>query len=516
MFRRLPAMAAALGSGGLLLATLTTGAPAAASSATLVPMAVEAPDTSPQGADVVYNCTTPTPVHQYVPYHCYTPDQIAAAYGVDKIHAAGDLGQNQTIVLVDSYGSPTAANDINFFYQTFYKGKTLADGTPYPAPNFTEWYPFGNPTANYTCTKSAGVSGPCSAANWSFEATLDIEWAYAMAPAAHIVLLATPPAETLGVPGLPNMFKAMKMAVDKFGPGTVFSQSFGLAEQTFGGAALQQMQSFDQTYAYGESKGDSFLAASGDEGNGGNSKNKKFSGVISTTAVGFPAVSPLVTAAGGTQLMYGWTWAPTSSDPFASTNSGNSEALWNECWLFGGGNCVTGGGTSDYFAAPAYQSGIDNGGMRSIPDLSWNAAVNGGVLVYITAYPTAIRPGWHITGGTSAASPQLAGVVALANEMRAAANKAPLAGNLNADIYQLGHLDKVAGPDSSFDGNGSSYFRDILPQIYGSAPFGVLDNNAWPPAVGVTPYYASTGYDMTTGFGTPRVDRFVPALANLP
>jgi subtilase family serine protease len=336
-----------------------------------------------------------------------------------------------------------------------------------------------------------------------------------MAPLAHIVLLATPPAETLGVQGLPNLFKAMQMAINKYPAGTVFSQSFGLAEQTFGGAALNQMQAFDQTYANGIAKGDTFLASSGDEGNGGAAKQHKETTFVSTTAVGFPAVSPLVTAVGGTQLMLGWKLAPTATNPLnAVASDTNTEALWSECYIFGGGNCVTGGGTSSYFGAPSWQSGQTsiNGGMRSIPDLSWNAAVNGGVLIYMTQYPTAIRTGWHIEGGTSAASPEMAGVIALANQARAAAHKAPL-GNLGPHIYALGNADAAAGPDSSFDGNGSSYFRDIVPQTF-TGPDGTvftLDNNQWTiPQPG---YKALTGYDLTTGFGSPRADRFVAALA---
>src|SRR5260370_16116427 len=136
-----------------------------------------------------------------------------------------------------------------------------------------------------------------------------------MAPLANIVLLATPPAETLGVPGLPNMFKAMQMAIDRYPGGTVFSQSFGLAENTFGGAALKQMQDFGQTYQNGINKGDSFLAASGDQGNGGAAKQHKESTVLSTTAVGFPAIRPLVTAVGRTQLMLGLKLGPTASHP---------------------------------------------------------------------------------------------------------------------------------------------------------------------------------------------------------
>jgi subtilase family serine protease len=504
IIRRLAAIFAGCATAGALAAGAAGTATSAAMAALIVPQAVEAPD-SPTAPNATPACTSPAPVHTSGFFHCYAPSDILSAYGVDKLHAAGLMGQGQTIVLVDSYGDPTAASDLQFFHDTFYP--TL------PNPNFTQWTPLGNPGAHYTCTRSNGVSGPCAAANWSVEATLDVQWAYAMAPLAHIVLLATPPAETLGVPGLPNLFKAMQMAIDAYPAGTVFSQSFGLAEQTFGGAALTQMQAFDQTYQNGINKGDTFLASSGDEGNGGNSKNKKFSGIISTNAVGFPAVSPLVTAVGGTQLMLGWTLAPTADNPqnFAPSST-NTEALWNECNIFGGGNCVTGGGTSAYFAAPSWQSNqaAVNGGLRSIPDLSWNAAVNGGVLIYTTQYPAVLRQGWHIEGGTSAASPQMAGIVALANEARANASKAPL-GLLGPHIYALGNAD-ASSPDSSFDGNGTSFFRDIVPQTF-TGPDGTtitLDNNQWTDPA--PPFFATAGYDLTTGFGSPRADAFVNAL----
>ncbi len=508
---RLAALAGRFASTGVLLLALS-GSPqvaAGASNVTFVPLAIFAPHSSKDSAPNPA-CTTPAPVSTFGEFHCYTPAQIAAAYGVDKLHAAGWMGQGQTIVLVDSYGSPTAANDIQVFHDAFFKDL--------PNPKFDEVYPVGNPTANFTCKQANGLSGPCSAAGWSGEATLDIEWAYAIAPLAHIVLLATPPAETLGVPGLPNMFKGIQMAIDQYPAGTVFSQSFGLAEQTFGGAAVNQMQGFNQVYQDGISKGDSFLASSGDQGNGGNDKNHKLSGVYSFNVVGFPAVSPLVTAVGGTQLMLGWRLAPTSGDPIAfESSSTNTEPLWTECNIFGGGNCVTGGGTSSFFAAPSWQAAQSsiNHGMRSIPDLSWNAAVNGGALVYSSAYPSPNNPpGWFPVGGTSAASPQMAGVIALANQIRKHNGKAPL-GNLGPAIYQLGNSQ---APDASFDGGAGTLFRDIVPQTFVGADGTTItiDNNAWPPAgPGVAPFFATPGYDLTTGFGSPHADAFVAALATL-
>src|SRR5579872_5499913 len=88
--------------------------------ATAAGAAYEAPDTANGTSGTTNACTTPAPTWQYAWYHCYTPSQIASAYGVNKLQSQGVLGQGQTIVLVDSYGSPTAASDLQFFHDTFY------------------------------------------------------------------------------------------------------------------------------------------------------------------------------------------------------------------------------------------------------------------------------------------------------------------------------------------------------------------------------------------------------------
>jgi hypothetical protein len=105
----------------------------------------------------------------------------------------------------------------------------------------------------------------------------------------------------------------------------------------------------------------------------------------------------------------------------------------------------------------------------------------------------------------------MAGVIALANTARHNLGKGPL-GNLGPHIYPLGNHDASA-PDSSFGGNATSLFRDIIPQTFGSGASAVtLDNNQWfDPAL---PYFATRGYDLTTGFGSPRADRFINALAS--
>jgi subtilase family serine protease len=94
-------------------------------------------------------------------------------------------------------------------------------------------YPNGSPDFKNV---GGGQSGSSGAEGWAGEAVLDIEWSYAIAPLAHIVLIGVPPAETEGVQGFPNLFKAISDAIDAYPGGTVFSMSFGVTEQTFGGA----------------------------------------------------------------------------------------------------------------------------------------------------------------------------------------------------------------------------------------------------------------------------------------
>ena len=161
---------------------------------------------------------------------------------------------------------------------------------------------------------------------------------------------------------------------------------------------------------------------------------------------------------------------------------------------------------SAVYSRPAWQNGVlaSAGDHRLVPDISWNAAVNGGVLVYITAFPTYQRSGWHVYGGTSAASPQLAALVALAEQERTAAHKAAL-GNIDPLVY--------ANP---------SWFTDVIKVTEGTAASGVLqDNTLWQSnadgsvSPGPVPGWpTSGGYDMTTGLGTPNAAAFVGGLAS--
>jgi len=497
------------GATALALAPVSSPPPAAAS---VVPFAAQAPDsafTSQADSDGgAIACQRPAPDNRVsTTIHCYTPDQLRAHYGLGPLASSND-GAGQTIVLVDAYGSPTAADDLNFFAQTF-------GG---PAPDFEAVSPLGTPDYKNPTGKGVGQSGPNSAAGWAGEANLDVQWAYAMAPKAHIVLLSTPPAETQGVQGVPNLMKAIDWAIQKYPSGTVFSMSFGTDEQTFGSAsaAKTQFARFDQTFQRGLAKGDTFFASSGDDGSTGYVRSHRAGTVGSTPEVSYPNVSPYVTSVGGTQVQDGWTWNPTEDVPYLASGArnpaywawnsgGDTEPVWNE----GGFQIGTGGGLSTVYPRPAYQDGVSGvvGGARGVPDIAWNAAVNGGVLVYHTYFPSTEGPAaWGVYGGTSAASPQAAAATAIANQARAAAGKGPI-GDLNKALYS-----------ASFD--RTSAFNDIVPRTYGTTPSGVLDSNRmWALAddgsltPNAVPGYATTGgYDLTTGWGAPMVPGYVAQL----
>jgi subtilase family serine protease len=482
-----------------LLCMLACAALAAASAASA---AVQARDAAASAASPA--CTTPAPQWTYAWIHCYGPSQIRAAYGVDRLGdvaaKTGLLGQGQTIVLVDSYGEPTGQADLKAFHDAFYPNL--------PAPKFTAVYPNGAPDYK---NAGNGQSGSSGALGWAGEAALDIEWAYAIAPLADIVLIGVPPAETEGVQGFPNLFKAISDAVDTYPAGTVFSMSFGVTEETFGGATGQPTRKFDAVFQKGVAKGDTFFASSGDEGTLGVSKQHRDSVYYDHQTAGWPASSPYVTAVGGTQLQYGWTWNPQSDISFTSdgaynapywqsTASGNQNVVWDESWC----PCATGGGPSVLYPRPSWQASVlpGAGDHRLVPDLAWNAAVNGGVLVYTSFFPAYNRVGWHVYGGTSAASPQVAALTALAVQKAGHG-----LGNVNPLIYtHTGAFTDVVGvhegapavisgdltSNRMFDYNG-----DGLPATWDPVP-------GWP---------TTGGYDMTTGFGTPSAPDYVTALA---
>ena len=108
---------------------------------------------------------------------CYSPQEMRTAYGLNGLIDAGMVGAGQTIVIIDSYGSPTLAADLAAF--------DAAYGLPDP-PSLKVLAPLGTVPFDPTDSVQTG---------WAFETTLDVEWSHAMAPGASIVVLTSPVAK---------------------------------------------------------------------------------------------------------------------------------------------------------------------------------------------------------------------------------------------------------------------------------------------------------------------------------
>lgn len=381
---------------------------------------------------------------------CYSPQQFETAYNMKKLYAAGDAGQGRTIVLVDSFGSPTIKADLASFDTAF--------GLPAP-PSFQVVQPDG-PVPAFDPTNATMV-------NWGVETSLDVEMAHLMAPKANLVLAETPVAETEGTVGFPQIVKAENKLINA-GVGDVFSQSFGATEETFPSKAsvLNLRAAVKNARAHHVT----MLASSGDSGSAEGRLNGTF---FHHPAIIWPSSDPLVTSVGGTQLNLD-----------ANGNRTAPDNVWND--IPDGIDAAGGGGPSHVFGLPAFQNHVNHAGPgRSTPDISMSAAVNGGALVFLSFKP--LGAGFYIVGGTSEASPLFSGVVAIADQI---AHRR--LGWINPEMYRLGSgiVDITKGTNTF-----------LVEAPNGSALFTVPGWNA------------VHGYDMASGLGTVDGFKFAHALA---
>jgi subtilase family serine protease len=389
---------------------------------------------------------------------CYQPSQVTRAYNVPALWAEGFEGQGQTIVIVDSFGSPTIKHDLKEFDAAF----SLAD-----PPSFKVIAPAGKiPPFNGADKEMSG---------WAFETSLDVEWAHAMAPQANILLVETPEAETEGTTGFPPIVEAENYVV-KHHLGAVISQSFGATEETF--PSTESLLNLRSAFINAASEGVSVLAGASDLGSTDFETN--LTTPYKKRVTDWPASDPLVTAIGGTQLHLDEAGHRTAPDN-----------VWND--ISAGIDAAGGGGPSHVFGKPEFQGGVVPGvHARATPDIAMSAAVNGGALVY-TSYVSTV-PGepepntFSIVGGTSWATPLFSGVVALADQVAGR----PL-GWLNPKLYAFG---KNSGILDITKGTNTFTFNEIPGEEFT-----------------VPGFAAREGYDMASGLGTVDAHRFAHALA---
>jgi len=387
---------------------------------------------------------------------CSTPRQLESLYDMNPLYAKGDTGRGVTIAVVDSFGSPTIVHDLTYFDRML--------KLPNP-PSFTVIRPAGKvPPFN---PQNSSMEG------WATEATLDVEYAHAMAPGASILLVETPVDETEGTAGFPQIEAAEEYVIDHH-LASVITQSFGATEQTF--PSKRSLLSLRMAYIDAETHNVTVIAASGDEGAADiESSTPDAVTYFTHRAVDWPASDPLVTGVGGTFVNQ------------AEGRRTESDSVWNTSSQ-GAGPFASGGGLSVVFERPGWQNGVIGkvGGARGLPDVAMEASPQDAALVYSSMPGQA--SGFSAVGGTSEAAPLFAGIVAVADQVAGV----PL-GFLNPALYALGAsnapglVDVETGNNTvGFNQNGRNYT--------------------------VRGWIARPGFDLASGWGTIDGAEFVGEL----
>jgi subtilase family serine protease len=386
---------------------------------------------------------------------CYQASQIQTAYDVKPLLASGINGAGRTIVIIDAFGSPTIASDL----QTFDAAMGLPD------PTFTQITPAGAPPA--FDPNDGNQFG------WGVETSLDVEWAHAIAPGANIVLAIAKSNDDS------DILKVTKYVIDN-NIGDVISQSYGEAEACMDPSLLAQQH---QLFAEAAQKGITVFASSGDSG----AAQFNCDGTAAIKAASTPASDPNVTGVGGTTL-------------FADTSTGayDHETAWTE--PFGCNppavaaedvNC-SGGGFSSVYSRPSFQASTfksAHAAGRGVPDVAYNAGVAGGVLVHIQFVNDAFGlPAnvFFIVGGTSAGSPQWAGLAADGDQLAGRR-----LGTINQALYAISNAKTQ----------------------YGAALHDITTGNNDVAEIGGG-YDTGAGWDPVTGLGTPDAAKLLPLLVS--
>ncbi len=483
--------------------------------------------------------------------YALVPADLATIYNLNPLFSAGISGQGQTIVLIED-SDVFSASDWSTFRQAF-------GLSGYTSASFAQVHPPAPPSNPANNCGAPGTFFPDNA-----EAILDAEWASASAPSAAIVMAACAGTTTTfgGLIALQNLINASTP------PPSIMSISYGQCE-TVNGVAANVM--YNSAYQLAVAEGVSVFVAAGDSGAAGCDNN--VAEATHGIAVNAFASTPNNVAVGGTDFSdtYSRTntiyWNLNNTSTFGSAISYIPEIPWNDSCagaLFSAsqgysptygstslcndpfyGPLVTttvagGGGPSQCASGVPSTSGVVSGscagwpkpswqkllgnppdGLRDTPDVSlfasdgslwthyyvfcWSDTTNGGAAC--GSDPSA----WSGGGGTSFASPIMAGIQALINQKAGGpqGNPAPV-------YYQLAAAEYGSSGSSSCNsdkGNAvasNCIFYDVTlgdmdvdcvgPNCYlGGGSVGVLStsNSSFAPAYGT-----ATGWDFATGIGT--------------
>ncbi len=436
----------------------------------------------------------------------YDSAELQTAYGLNQAYKKGWDGTGQTIVIVDAYGSNTIADDANTF--------SALNGLPaLTSSNFQIFTPNGPVNCGTDC-----ING-----NWQFETTLDVEWAHSMAPGANIALV-------LGADNsFTNLDIANLFAIENL-LGNVISNSFGISEialiDFFPSELVVESSLSELAAALGINQD----ISSGDDGDFLAVDNADYG--INSVSVEAGSSSPYATSVGGTstfltkadaiKLQTGWGLNFTRiADP-----TPNPPTIPPLAFGFNGGS---GGGTSAFFAKPAYQSSLP-GTFRMVPDIAMNADPQTGVEIIVTLSQV---PGGQqyveVFGGTSLSCPMFSGLWAIANQAagvplgQAAPYLYSLTGNAIKDVTALTSVHNVVGviynpPNPPVYESADSLVAPLDGTVdYLSALYQSPSSTRWDVFTFGTDSSLTTGpgWDNVTGVGTPNALPFIKQVVAL-
>ena len=406
--------------------------------------------------------------------HFLAPDDFATIYDIQGLYGSGITGAGQSIVIV---GQSDLSKDTNH-------------GSQYDVVTFRTVSNL--PPANLQVILVPGDNDPGIVKGDVDEANLDVEWAGAVAKNASLIYVNSQNA----------LFDSMQYAVDQ-NLAPVISVSYGICEALLSSSDVTTLTTVTQQ---ANAQGQTIVASSGDSGPADCDFSTDPANPVKIATHGYgvdmPASLPAVTGMGGTEFSEGDTtgatqyWSGTNNSNNGSALSYIPEMVWNDTVL-NGFLAASGGGVSKLFSKPSWQTGagVPADGKRDVPDLALSASADhDGYLICsqsscVTGYRKSDQT-LTVIGGTSAAAPTFAGIVALivqkTNDRQ---------GNVNQYLYSLA----TSAPNAFHD---TTVGDNMVPCMAGSTDC---------PASGMIGYSAGPGYDLTTGLGSVDAGALVAA-----
>jgi subtilase family serine protease len=447
---------------------------------------IVAPNTTTSTSD---HLATPVTLPNYAgsprPYATkgYTPTQIRSAYSLTD----AQTGAGQTVAIIDAYASPTIVKDVNTYYDTAHQGR--ADGF-FPQLNSTNFRQVVAPGTFHHPEKGQKQDPQ----GWYGEETLDIEAVHGMAPQAKIVFV-----------GAPNNFQDLDAAMNHVVDtklADIVTNSYGWSGEALPPGFVKPMHDI---FTQAAAEGIGIYFSSGD------SSDETDADGATPPQADFPASDPLVTAVGGTSLGIGQDGSRVLEKGWATRKAKLQTDGTTLSWTTPKYQYGAGGGTSRVFAQPWYQSPSVTAGlemnhsskpMRVVPDVSAIGDPNTGMLIGQTQqFPSGAAYDEFRIGGTSLASPIVAGIMADVQQLRGHE-----IGFANPLFYALAGQSTASGTGGFFDvtpvAAGTSVVRlDYVNGVDGAdgllASVRTIDDET-----GLT-IHVRNGYDDITGIGTP-------------